>query len=82
MPIENLTGIAEALGYAITSVVEHEATLTYKGETETLDFGVIERLLISEFWNALNRRKIVPNDRVDPMIARTYAKMKLRRALK
>lgn len=85
--------LAEAIAYAINSVVSGEADITfwggdpdcskyprrmvliYEGDEEKLDFGVIERLIISELWHALNRRKMVPNDVVDSYISKTYERL-------
>jgi len=67
-------GVAYSLAYSIKSVVEKEAVLTYKGETELIDFGTIEVLIVSEFWYEMNRRGWVGKE-TEELIAYTLDKL-------
>jgi hypothetical protein len=66
--------VACSLAYSIKSVVEKEAVLTYKGETEPIDFGTIEGLIVSEFWYAMNRRGWVGKE-TEELIAYTLDRL-------
>ena len=68
-------GICASLAYSIKSVVEGEATLTYAGEGGEVAFKTIERLIISEFFHALNRRGFMRNNLIDPQIAHTLDRL-------
>lgn len=56
--------VAESLAYALSSTFPKER-----------DEGTVMRLIVSEFWHALNRRGFA-NDAVDPSITYTYEKLK------
>ena len=75
IPANGKQAVAEALAYAIRSTVTGQAELNYKDETEKLDFSVIERLIVSEFWHSLNRKGLVKNDEVGACIVATYDRM-------
>lgn len=74
-PVHGRKSLMDAFAYALNSIFEHPFTYTYEGESEKIDGRVATRLLVSEFAHALNRRHILQNDQVDPMITHALEKL-------